>query len=357
MEKTQMKETLKQAWKVILPNSEAEDSSDFFADGGDSIKAVQLVGWLAQKGVKLEMLKVFTTAVLGEMAESLEETQPMHVPAEMLTKEILRNQFGIDPSLVSKYPENKPDTQQTVPQPAAAPAGLNAWNGRFGTPSNMPNGQYCTPASMPYGQYCTPANMPYGQYCTPANMPYMSNGQYFAPINLPLSMEAMPGAVMMPMITMIPMMVMVPAMPMMSMMQTGYAPAGMAPQLGMGQLAGPNGAFRSFDPRGFMRRLAEYRTFPVQTPAEIPNVTKIEPPHTGKPVRPADEVFLDVMKGILPNYDPAVDLFEQGVSSFNLIQIVTRCAEQGYRLNLQDIIQNPDFERIVSHMVPGGSEA
>ncbi len=44
---------------------------------GDSIKAVQLISWLMQKGVKLDMLKIFTTPVLGEMAESLEETKPI----------------------------------------------------------------------------------------------------------------------------------------------------------------------------------------------------------------------------------------------------------------------------------------
>lgn len=51
---------------------------------GDSIKAIQLISWLMQKGVKLDMLKIFTAPVLGEMAESLEETKPMFVPKERI---------------------------------------------------------------------------------------------------------------------------------------------------------------------------------------------------------------------------------------------------------------------------------
>ncbi len=77
MKKEKMKDYLKEAWKEVFTDSEPNDDSDFFAEGGDSIKAVQLISWLMQKGVKLDMLKIFTTPVLGEMAESLEETKPI----------------------------------------------------------------------------------------------------------------------------------------------------------------------------------------------------------------------------------------------------------------------------------------
>ncbi len=72
MTKEQMKEYLKEGWKAVLPESAAEDSSDFFADGGDSIKAVQLTGWLLQKGLKLDMVKVFTTPAGHELADEAE---------------------------------------------------------------------------------------------------------------------------------------------------------------------------------------------------------------------------------------------------------------------------------------------
>ena len=80
MSKEKMKQLLKEGWKAIFPESEAEDDSDFFDDGGDSIKAVQLVSWLMQKGVKLDMVKIFTDSKLINLAETLEETQPMYVP-------------------------------------------------------------------------------------------------------------------------------------------------------------------------------------------------------------------------------------------------------------------------------------
>ena len=167
MTNEQMKEFLKEGWKAVLPESEAADTSDFFADGGDSIKAVQLTGWLLQKGVKLDMVKVFTTPVLGEMAGTLTETQPMYVPQEMLAKEILKEKFGIDPAMVSAYPDAGKATQQTAAAPSQNPQMCTpAQNGQAG-PSQ--NAQMCTPAQNP--QMCTPAQNP--QMCTPAQNPQM----------------------------------------------------------------------------------------------------------------------------------------------------------------------------------------
>ena len=66
---------------------EVSDDADFFSEGGDSIKAVQLSSWLIQKGLKLDLGTVFSAPVLSQMAETLEETEPVYVPEERMTKE------------------------------------------------------------------------------------------------------------------------------------------------------------------------------------------------------------------------------------------------------------------------------
>ena len=62
---------LKQAWKEVFGVDEVADDADFFDDGGDSIKAVQLSSWLVQKGIKQDLGKIFYTPVLSDIAETL----------------------------------------------------------------------------------------------------------------------------------------------------------------------------------------------------------------------------------------------------------------------------------------------
>ena len=84
---------LKQAWKEVFGVDEVADDADFFEEGGDSIMAVQLSSWLVQKGVKLDLGKIFYTPVLSDMAETLEETDAMFVPEELLTKDIMQKKL------------------------------------------------------------------------------------------------------------------------------------------------------------------------------------------------------------------------------------------------------------------------
>ena len=381
MTNEQMKEFLKEGWKAVLPESEAADTSDFFADGGDSIKAVQLTGWLLQKGVKLDMVKVFTTPVLGEMAGTLTETQPMYVPQEMLTKEILKEKFGIDPAMVSAYPDAGKATQQTAAAPSQNPQMCTpAQNGQAGpsqnaqmctpaqnpqmcTPAQNPqmctpaqNPQMCTPAQNPQmctpaqnPQMCTPAQNP--QMCTPAQNPQMctpaQNQQMCTPAQNPQMCTPAGGTGMMPMMpVMMPVFipVMMPAMPM------GF---GGMPGKGFGKKlrkAMANGMGQM----GNMGPLGQYNSHPVNAPVDNPNVMKINQPKVGAPDKPAEEALDIVLKGLLPTYDRSKSLFDQGFTSLNLMQIVTRCGEHGYRVQLQDIIANPTFDGILAAMKPGG---
>ena len=66
----------------------------------------------------------------------------------------------------------------------------------------------------------------------------------------------------------------------------------------------------------------------------------------------APEDALDtVLGGILTQgYDKQENLLEQGLTSFGLMQLVTRCAEQGYRVKIEDIMKDPTFSGIVENM-------
>ena len=85
---------LRQAWKEVFEVEEVADDADFFAEGGDSIKAVQLSSWLQQKGIKLDLGKIFYMPVFSDMAETLEETEPMYVPDELMTKELINEKLS-----------------------------------------------------------------------------------------------------------------------------------------------------------------------------------------------------------------------------------------------------------------------
>ena len=105
---------------------------------------------------------------------------------------------------------------------------------------------------------------------------------------------------------------------------------------------------------GNMGPLGQYNSHPVNAPVDNPNVMKINQPKVGAPDKPAEEALDIVLKGLLPTYDRSKSLFDQGFTSLNLMQIVTRCGEHGYRVQLQDIIANPTFDGILAAMKPGG---
>lgn len=93
MTKTEMKDLLREAWKEVFDTEEVSDDADFFKEGGDSIKAVQLSSWLVQKGIKLDLGKIFYTPVFSQLADTLEETDPMYVPDQLMTRELLAEKY------------------------------------------------------------------------------------------------------------------------------------------------------------------------------------------------------------------------------------------------------------------------
>ena len=60
MTNQEKKDLFVEAWKTVFDVDEVKDDDNFFEVGGDSMKGVQLVACLAEKGLKLDMLKIYT---------------------------------------------------------------------------------------------------------------------------------------------------------------------------------------------------------------------------------------------------------------------------------------------------------
>lgn len=82
------KERFIEAWKTVFDVEEVKDDDNFFEAGGDSLKGVQLLGCLAEKGLKLDMLKIYTQPTVEEMVEVLEEMDPVEIPSEVFTGQV-----------------------------------------------------------------------------------------------------------------------------------------------------------------------------------------------------------------------------------------------------------------------------
>ena len=292
MTKNEKKELFVQAWKSVFGVDTVNDDDNFFEVGGDSIKGVQLVGWLTQKGLKLDMLKIYTAPTVEELVDALEETQPMAVPSELLTKDNV-NRFMQDPvvqqAMSNMYQMPMPGQQA---QPYMQPMG-------YGQPV-----QTCTPPAG-YGQSMQLCMQPmcYGQpmqLCTPP----MGYGQ-------PMQLCMQPMGYGQP-------------------MQLCTPSAGQPIQGGTHQ---------------------PYMGFPVGAPISNPNVIQISEPQLGNVTRSPEDALDFVLTTILPNgYNKQDSLISQGMNSFNVMQLITRCAEQGYRLKIEEVIKDPTFSGIVSSM-------
>ena len=97
-------------------------------------------------------------------------------------------------------------------------------------------------------------------------------------------------------------------------------------------------------------QLEKYISKPVKEPIENPNVVQIEKPKIAKPEKSAEEVLNYVLNGILPGFEKDSNLFEQGLTSFDVMKVITRCGQYGYQIDMADIFLTPTFEEIVAKM-------
>ena len=383
---------LKQAWKEVFGVDEVADDADFFEEGGDSIMAVQLSSWLVQKGVKLDLGKIFYTPVLSDMAETLEETDAMFVPEELLTKDIMQKKLDevmqepsspqgdddqqiCDPETMEQE-GTAPDQQICDPetmQPSAA-----AFDQQLCDPETMQpsaaafDQQLCDPETMkPSGaafdqQLCDPEMMkPSGaalnqQICDPEagrGLPPQAYGN--------MTSQKMMGAMLKLMIAQ-----QQTVLQMMEIMADMIAPpagrrvrppmkrnmpgAFFRPPVG----AGKNKPFMQQLPdekkEKMKKAMAPYISRKVDQPIEQPTVIGIAKAKVNKPVRSAEEVLEHVLSGLLKKgFNKTDDLFEQGLTSLDTVKIVTRCGEHGYGVKMQDIYMHSTFDELVKCMTPG----
>ena len=400
---------LKQAWKEVFGVDEVADDADFFEEGGDSIMAVQLSSWLVQKGVKLDLGKIFYTPVLSDMAETLEETDAMFVPEELLTKDIMQKKLD-EVMQEPSSPQGDDDQQicdpETMEQEGTAPDQQICDPETMQPAGTAPDQQICDPETMqPAGaafdqQICDPETMQPSaaafdqQICDPETMQpsaaafdqQLCDPETMQPAGaafdqqlcdpeagrgLPpqaygnMTSQKMMGAMLKLMIAQ-----QQTVLQMMEIMADMIAPpagrrvrppmkrnmpgAFFRPPVG----AGKNKPFMQQLPdekkEKMKKAMAPYISRKVDQPIEQPTVIGIAKAKVNKPVRSAEEVLEHVLSGLLKKgFNKTDDLFEQGLTSLDTVKIVTRCGEHGYGVKMQDIYMHSTFDELVKCMTPG----
>ena len=120
--------------------------------------------------------------------------------------------------------------------------------------------------------------------------------------------------------------------------------------------SGPGaGDFGGINPE-IMQQFAQYRSRPVDAPIENPTIMQIQKPKIGTPTETPEVALDEVLKSIFPAYDKNTGLLEQGFTSLNMMQIVTRLGEHGYAIRLEEIAASPSFDGILSNMKAGEQE-
>jgi len=362
MDLNEKKELLKQAWKEVFDVDEVADDADFFDEGGDSIKAVELSSWLIQKGIKLDLGKIFYTSVLADMAESLEETQPMYVPEKLMTKELFKEKY--DAVMSGKpVPEDHPEEEdQQICDPNLTGPGVDAQNPPIAAPNMAAAGgldgedqQICDPNLT--GTGVDAQNPPFRIPNMPAVGGPDAEDQQICDPNLT---GTAPVAGQNLMVKMLKLMITQQQTVLQMMELMADIVAGPAPMSGLALPAAnfkPNALMQTVpaDKQAALKKvMSQFYVKKADAPIEKPNVIKIEKAKVAKPTKSAEEVLEYVLKGLLKNgLDKSVDLFEQGLTSLDAVKLVTRCGEHGYAVKMQDIYMHSKFEELVKCMVPG----
>ena len=81
-------EKLVQVWSKVLGNERIGARGNFFALGGDSIKALQVVARLREEGIKLEIRDLFLYPNVEELAQRLVGIEPGSTNEENITGEV-----------------------------------------------------------------------------------------------------------------------------------------------------------------------------------------------------------------------------------------------------------------------------
>ena len=339
MTNEQLSDTLKEAWKEVFGVDEVSDDADFFAEGGDSIKAVQLSAWLIQKGIKLDLGVIFNTPVLSEMAEKLQETDPIYVPKELLTKEkVAELAKGKGSKPLSDQKVSDPDKTSPANQQICDPNKMSAANQQICDPNKMSpaNQQFCDPNKMPAAnqQICDPNKM------QGVTKPSFGRGSEW---NTILSMLQTMMSQQQVMLQMMQLMISRMMTPVPGPAMTGF-PFKNIPEISANPVNYPE----------LKKKFESYISRKVDAPIEKPNVIGIKPAKKGKAEYSAEEVLDHVLSGLLKDgYNKQDDLFAQGLTSLDTVKMVTRCNEHGYALSMKDIYMHSTYDELLDCMKSG----
>ena len=354
MESREYMELLKQAWKDVFEVDEVADDADFFEEGGDSIKAVQLASWLMQKGVKLDLGKIFYTPVLSQMAETLEETDPVYVPEELMTKELAAK--------MARDIVNGQEADKTMPLDSKQSTGGDQ---RVCDPEKMAGDndqRVCDPEKMAGDndqRICDPEKMAGGsdqRVCDPDEKAFRSVRRDPS-IDVMLSMFQTMMQQQQVMLQMMQFMV----GKMMSQPPVFHTPmrdlSAEKLQKRFGKMKPRKMSAQDYPPEvraEFEKRIAQYQSRKVDKPVDKPNVIGLQAAKVSKPEHSAQEVLDHVLGGLLKNgFNKTDDLFEQGLTSLDTVKMVTRCGEHGYSLSMQDIYMHSTYNELLECMKPG----
>ena len=323
MNQAEKMELLKQAWKEVFEVEEVAEDADFFEEGGDSIKAVQLSSWLLQKGIKLDLGKIFYTPVLSEMASALEDTDPVYVPDQMMTKDLIGEKMD---AIMADMGQGQAQSAHKAEK------------------SGNENEQICDPNQMQQGRND-------GQVCDPNQMQQGVGQEYHMMMSM---FQTILGQqqVMLQMMQ-LAMTHMTTPMPRWNVIQRHTPPA---PPFHMrkGASGMPGKHIPPAVREALGKEMKKYASHKVDKPIEEPNVIGIKPAKVTKPEHSAEEVLDHVVSGILnKGYSRTKDLFEQGLTSLDTVKMVTRCGEHGYALSMQDIYMKSTFDELLKCMKPG----
>ena len=341
MTQTEMKEIFRQGWLEVLNVEEVSDEDDFFNAGGNSIMAVQLPAWLVQKGIKLDIMDIFMSPTFGELAKKLQETDPLYMPEEMITKEVAARAMGFASVEEGEKIErgiNAGSKDQQVCTPAE-----QTNDAQVCTPTGQTNdAQVCTPAAQTNNtQVCTPtAQMNNSQVCTPVHqsfpffMPVQPGFWFFTPVQ--------PGFWFFTPVQQ--------GFPFSAPTQQGFQICTPAQQ--SAQICTPNTSqgYSAANAENIPDPLKKYFPKAVDKAIEKPNVVKIQEVKLAEKTKSPEQALMDVMVGILPTFNRNKDFFEQGLSSLDSVKMVTRCGEAGYKLELKDIYMHSTFDELLGYL-------
>ncbi|WP_037590860.1 acyl carrier protein, partial [Sporomusa ovata] len=175
--------------------------------------------------------------------------------------------------------------------------------------------QLCTPQMQQ--QLCTPQMQP--QLCTPQMQPQLCTPQMQPQLCMPQMQEQLCTPQMQPQLC---------------------TPEQLAAQQQM--MMQPQMPQQS----GLLKGL-QYAAAPVENPV----IVDINKPKLGEKVNSPEKALAIVLQSIVGRpVQESENFFAIGLTSVNVMQMITRCGEQGYQVTMQDVISNPTITELAKKL-------